>query len=134
MGSNSLGDTITIMPCLEYFISKTQDNVVLKVNPRFHFLFINSYPTIKFYQENEHFDKKIELHFKFNLPLQTGFAQQLGFMDWTYIRPKVDITVKERPIKSKYVSMSIHSTSQLKLIGTTHQEKNLNRFHLIGPS
>jgi autotransporter strand-loop-strand O-heptosyltransferase len=112
--SNSLGDTISIMPCVEYFISKTQDNVVLKVNPRFHFLFINSYPTIKFYQENEHFDKKIELHYNFNLPLQTGFAQQLGFIDWTYVRPKVDITIKERPIKSKYVSISIHSTSQLK--------------------
>jgi len=112
--SNSLGDTIAIMPCVEYFMFKTEDTVLLKINPRYHFLFVNSYPTIRFYQNNEPFDKKIQLHYNFNLSLQTGFAQQLGYMDWTYIRPKVDVMVKERPVKSKYVSISIHSTSQLK--------------------
>ena len=112
--SNSLGDTISIMPCVEYFMSKTEDTVLLKINPRYHFLFVNSYPTIRFYQDNESFDKKIKLHYNFNLPLQTGFAQQLGYMNWTYIRPKVDVIIKEKPVKSKYVSISIHSTSQLK--------------------
>jgi len=112
--SRALGDSIAIMPCVERFISNSKDNVLLKINPRYHFLFANSYPTIKFYQENDSFDKKIELRYNFNLPLQTGFAQQLGYIDWTYIRPKVDITIKERPVKSKYVSISIHSTSQLK--------------------
>lgn len=112
--SNSLGDTIAIMPCVEYFVSKTEDTVLLKINPRYHFLFVNSYPTIRFYQNDESFDKKIELHYNFNLPLQTGFAQQLGYIDWTYIRPKVDVIIKERPVKSKYISISIHSTSQLK--------------------
>jgi autotransporter strand-loop-strand O-heptosyltransferase len=112
--SYSLGDTIAIMPCVEDFVSKTEDNVLLKVNPRFHSLFTNSYPTVKFYQTDDTFDKKINLHFNFNLPLQTGFAHQLGFMDWKYVRPKVDIVVNERPIKSKYITISIHSTSQLK--------------------
>ena len=114
LNSNSLGDTIAIMPCVEYFMSKNTDNVLVKSNPRYNLLFKESYPNIKFYEEGMSYDKKIELNYNFNLPLQTGFAQQLGYINWTYIRPKVDVTIKERPVKSKYVTMSIHSTSQLK--------------------
>ena len=69
---------------------------------------------VKFYEEGMEYDKKIDLKYNFNLPLQTGFANQLGFMDWEYVQPKVDFTTKERPIKGKYVTISIHSTSQLK--------------------
>jgi len=112
--SNSLGDTIGIMPCLEKFISNTEDSVLLKANQRFKTLFTNSYPMVKFYEEGMKYDKKIDLKYNFNLPLQTGFANQLGFMDWEYVQPKVDFTPKERPIKGKYVTLSIHSTSQLK--------------------
>ena len=114
LNSNSLGDTIAIMPCVEYFMSKNIDNVLVKSNSRYNSLFKESYPNIKFYEDGMTYDKKIELNYNFNLPLQTGFAQQLGYINWTYIRPKVDVTIKERPIKSKYVTMSIHSTSQLK--------------------
>lgn len=112
--SNSMGDTIGIMPCLEKFISNTTDTVYLKSNPRFNFLFTKSYPMVKFFEEGILFDKEINIEYDFTLPLQTGFAKQLGFMDWKYVQPKVDITEKPRPIKGKYVAISIHSTSQLK--------------------
>jgi autotransporter strand-loop-strand O-heptosyltransferase len=112
--SNSLGDTIGVMPCIEKFITTTNDTVYFKSNPFFKSLFLNSYPMINFFEDEIEFNKKIDLEYNFNLPLQTGFAKQLGFMDWEYVRPKVDVTKKERPIKSKYVAISIHSTSQLK--------------------
>jgi autotransporter strand-loop-strand O-heptosyltransferase len=114
VNSNSLGDTIAIMPCVEYYMSKTNDNVLVKSNSRYNSLFKESYANIKFFEDGMSYDKKIELNYNFNLPLQTGFAQQLGFFNWEYIKPKVDIPNKERPIKGKYVTISIHSTSQLK--------------------
>jgi glycosyltransferase involved in cell wall biosynthesis len=49
LNSNSLGDTIAIMPCVEYFMSKNTDNVLVKSNPRYNSLFKESYPNIKFY-------------------------------------------------------------------------------------
>lgn len=114
LNSNSLGDTIGIMPCVEKFITTTSDNIILKSNPRFNSLFTDTYPNIKFYNDGMSFDKKIEVNYDFTKPLQTGFAEQLGFHNWEYVRPKVIFTPKERPIKSKYVTISIHSTSQLK--------------------
>lgn len=112
--SNSLGDTIGIMPCLEKFILNSSDDVYLKSNPKFNSLFTKSYPMVKFFEEGLNYDKTIDLVYNFNLPLQTGFAIQLGFMDWKYIQPKVDIIEQPRLIKNKYVTISIHSTSQLK--------------------
>jgi len=134
--SNSLGDTIGSIPCVETFISKTSDNVIFKTNSRFNSLFTKSYPTIKFFEEGMSYDKKIDLEYNFNLPLQTGFANQLGFMDWEYIQPKVDIIEKPRPIKNKYVTISIHSTSQLKYwnhpLGVKSQPKSLYWDELCG--
>ena len=114
LNSTSLGDTIGVMPCIEKFILNTTDNVLVKTNPRYNFLFSKSYPMVKFFEEGMKFDKQITLDYNFNLPLQTGFANQLGFMDWEYVQPKVDAPDSERPIKGKYVTISIHSTSQLK--------------------
>jgi len=112
--SNSLGDTIAIMPCFEHYMLKNNDSVFVKSNPRYNSLFKESYPNIKFFEDGMYYDKKIELNYNFNLPLQTGFANQLGFFDWDYIKPKIDSIKKERPIKGKYVTISLHSTSQLK--------------------
>lgn len=112
--SNSLGDTIGTIPCVNHFIEQTNDNVLLQINKNFEFLFRNSYPKIKYFVDGMEYDKKIDLIYDHVKPLQTGYANQLGFMNWSYLRPKVDSFVSERPIKNKYVSMSIHSTSQLK--------------------
>jgi hypothetical protein len=47
--SSSLGDTIGVMPCVEKFMSNTNDNVIFKSNPRYNSLFVKSYPFINFY-------------------------------------------------------------------------------------
>lgn len=112
--SNSLGDTIGLMPCVEHFINKTQDQILLKIPTNFHKLFTRSYPNIKFYQEGMSYDKSLKLIYDFNKPLQTGYANQLGFFDWNYVRPKIDSFKKDRPIKNKYITINLHSTSQLK--------------------
>jgi autotransporter strand-loop-strand O-heptosyltransferase len=52
------------------------------------------------------------IHYKFDKPLIQGYAEQLGVENWE--RPKIDCFVGERPIKSKYVCFSMHSTAQAK--------------------
>lgn len=114
MNSTSLGDTISIMPCVENYMSKTDDKVLLKINKSFEWMFEKSYPEINFFREGTPFDEKIELKYNFNVPLQDGYAEQLGLFNWKYIRPNLDLKYKERPIQGKYVVISIHSTCQLK--------------------
>ena len=111
--SKSLGDTIALMPVVEEF-QKNNNNVLVSVNPNFHKLFFESYPNIKFYNEGMSYGKKIDVGFNFSKPMQHGFAEQLGFMEWNYIRPKVDSFKKSRPIKNKFVCLGVHSTAQLK--------------------
>lgn len=111
--SNSLGDTIGAMPCIEDF-RKNNPDLVVRINPNFERFFINSFPDIKYLREGMTWDKELKIDYNFNKPLQTGFAEQLGFMDWKYKRPIIDSVKKERPIKNKYVVISIHSTAQLK--------------------
>ena len=60
------------------------------------------------------FDKIIDLTYDFNKPIQQGYAEQLGFINAPYIRPNILIPNMERPIKNKYITIGIHSTSQLK--------------------
>jgi autotransporter strand-loop-strand O-heptosyltransferase len=114
LNSNSLGDTIGSIPCVDKFMTTTTDKVIFKINPKFIELFTESYPNIQFYEDGLSYDKKIDLVYDFTKPLQTGFANQLGFFDWEYIRPRTSFKPKQRPIKSKYVTISVHSTSQLK--------------------
>lgn len=111
--SNSMGDTIGVMPCIDEF-RKINDKVIVRINPVFEKLFTLSYPDVIFFRENMTYDKSVKIHYDFTKPLQTGFAEQLGFFNWEYIKPKVDSFKKERPIKNKYVTISVHSTSQLK--------------------
>lgn len=113
MLSNSMGDTIGAMPCIDEF-RKKNDKILVRVNPFFERFLTKSYPEIIFFKEGMSYDKSIKIGYDFTRPLQSGFAKQLGFIDWKYIRPKVDSFKKERPIKNKYVTISIHSTAQLK--------------------
>lgn len=113
LNSKSLGDTIAIMPVIDEFI-KIHDDVLVEINPYFEKFFTNSYPKIRYYREHMSFSKMIHIVYDFTKPMQQGFAEQLGFMNWEYKRPKVDSFKKNRPIKNKYVTIGVHSTSQLK--------------------
>lgn len=111
--SNALGDNIGAMPCIEAYRKKTGNEVY--VISKWKRILDSSYPEVRFV-ENENGDWKEvkEIFYKFELPLQEGYAMQLGFEDWKYIRPKVNSFKRERPIKAKYVSLGIHSTAQCK--------------------
>ena len=49
-------------------------------------------------------DKEIILKPEWDKPLQQGFAENLGFINPKYIRPKVDDVLTDRTIKNKYNS------------------------------
>lgn len=116
--SSSIGDTISALPYIERFKSiHNNDDIYASVSDWLIPYFESSYPTIKFVGKNSDtpFDKIISLKYEhYNKPLQQGYAEQLGFFDGEYIRPKILKPEFERPIKSKYVAIGIHSTSQLK--------------------
>jgi len=113
--SQSMGDTIAAMPYIDKFREVYDYEVFVKVNEMYNKLFLNSYPNLNFTNlDNNEYDKKLNLEYKFDKNIQEGFAIQLGFKKWEYIRPRIDFTPKENFFNKKYVSVGIHSTSQLK--------------------
>ena len=126
--SKALGDTIGAMAVIDSFREKTGNDVYVIANLDSHF-FSNSYPYLKvlsydlpapkkddsnnkWHLDNESYDEYIEIFYIFEKPLIAGYAEQLGVESWK--RPKVDVTTSDRPIKSKYVCFSMHSTAQCK--------------------
>lgn len=114
--SRSLGDTVASIPYVERYREFSGDQIFLKINDSFSFLFRDSYPNINLISEGEEvaFDKRINLEYVHKYAVQEGYARQLGFIDYKYIRPVINFLPGERPIKNKYVAIGIHSTSQLK--------------------
>ena len=113
--SNSLGDTIAAMPYIDKFRVDFSYDVYVKINNTFTFLFLKSYPNLKFVNEdNGSYDKTIDIQYQFHKNVQEGYAHQLGYKDWSYIRPKIDFEPTENSFNKKYISVGIHSTSQLK--------------------
>jgi len=112
--SNALGDTIISMPYIEKYRHDNNLDVYVKLNPKFYFLFELNYPNLKFVDSEEGFEEIIPIHYNFLKNIQEGFAHDLGFKNWKYIKPNITLEPKQRPIKGKYVTISVHSTSQLK--------------------
>lgn len=126
--STGLGDLIALMPYVEKFSQNYEFEItVMLKNKELGNLFEKSYPKLKFIGKDEKriFDKEMSLvHEKFNLPLQQIFAEQLGFKNANYIRPKVDTPDCDRPLKKKYVTFSIQSTYQMKYWNCSGEIKN----------
>ena len=113
--SFSIGDTIAALPYVEKFQTVNPNyEVYIKINGWLITYFESVYTTIKFISENGNnsFDKTIELDYNFNKSIQQGYAEGLGFFNSEYIRPKIIIPESERPIKGKYITIGVHSTSQ----------------------
>lgn len=125
--SMSLGDTIGALAVIEKFRRQTNKQVSVICN---HLnIFKSSYPEIEILDKgskyeylpdknmwkigNTIFNEKILTTYKFNLPLLKGYAKDFGIDD-VGVNLKVDKVNKERPIKSKYVCIGVHSTSQCK--------------------
>ena len=111
MASNNLGDTLGASPYFEQY--RVANNCELFVTCRFADLFASLYPEIVFNPKDQNFDKKLELRYFFDKPLQKVYTDQLG-LPFKEAAPKVIKTNLPRPIAQKYVCFSAHSTAQAK--------------------
>ena len=135
--SFSIGDTVAAIPYVDRFREvNSDDEIYLGMSDWLIPYFESVYPKLKFvgrkkienytYTEDVSimeqklfggdgkFDNVLTLFYKFNKPIQQGYAEQLGFINSEYIRPKILIPELKRPIKNKYITIGVHSTSQLK--------------------
>jgi autotransporter strand-loop-strand O-heptosyltransferase len=119
VGSRALGDTIGAVAVIEKYRKISGKDITVFCN--FTNLFIKSYPDLKFIDfSNKSYDissdkykERITTKYKFDVPLLEGFAKDFN-IDSVGVEPKIDLFIKERPIKSKYVCIAIQSTSQCK--------------------
>jgi autotransporter strand-loop-strand O-heptosyltransferase len=113
----SIGDTIAAVPYVGKFsIDHSEEKILFEINDNLIPLLSPVYPTINFVgrNHNENYDEKIEFKYDYGVSVQSGFAKQLGYDNPEYIRPKIINLEFQRPIKNKYITIGIHSTSQLK--------------------
>ena len=129
--SSSLGDTIAWIPYVEEFRLKHDCEVICSTF--WNNLYQNSYPKIKFIKpgkivENMYASYKLGC---FNPPddqkwhpsdwrkgsLQKAASDILG-LEYKEIRTKIDVSNSKRPLKEKYVCISIHSSAQCKYWNT----------------
>tara|TARA_R110000796_G_scaffold196797_1_gene313200 strand:- start:3612 stop:5570 length:1959 start_codon:yes stop_codon:yes gene_type:complete len=114
--SNSLGDTIAAMPYINKYKNDNRlDRLTVKMNKKYQFLFLSSYPNIDFIDivDTKNYNV-INIKYDFTTNVQEGFSNDLGYKEFKYIRPEVKVNIGKRPIKNKYVIINVHSTSQLK--------------------
>lgn len=128
IGSKALGDTIGALAVIEKYRKSSDRNITVLC--KFSNLFKKTYPELNFedctndsykYLPNQNswllngkiYKDRIITNYKFDIPLLEGFAKDFN-IDTIGVEPKVDVTIKERPIKSKYVCIAIQSTAQCK--------------------
>jgi autotransporter strand-loop-strand O-heptosyltransferase len=115
--SFSIGDTVAAIPYVDKFQEvNSEDEITISINDWLIPYFSTIYTNLKFIGKNTDyiFDKVIDLKYDYSKSIQQVYAEQLGFINAPYIRPKILIPGLQRPIKNKYVTIGIHSTSQLK--------------------
>lgn len=114
--SNSIGDIVAATPYVSEYQKKHKCNVFYKISPFLIPILKDEYKNLTFIDKNINVesDESIVLDYIFFKSVQGGYAEQLGFENPQYIRPKVSIPNLPRPIKNKYVSIGVHSTAQIK--------------------
>lgn len=114
MNTSSLGDTIAAIPYVDKYRIDNKILVSVKMNPKYVNIIKDSYPNLNYVDSETKFDTIVPINYHFYSKLQEGFALDLGYKDWEYIKPKLNIKPGKRLIKEKYAVISVHSTSQLK--------------------
>jgi autotransporter strand-loop-strand O-heptosyltransferase len=114
--STSIGDTIASTPYVSEYQKKNDCKIYYKINGRLIPFLENVYTNINFIDKKTivEFDEEIILKYIFSKNVQGGFAEQLGFENPTYIRPKITIPDSVRTIKNKYITFGVHSTGQIR--------------------
>ena len=92
--TEALGDSIGAMPAISEF--QRRENCNVYVSSKWKRILQNSYPNLIFEESVTAYDQVFSIDYHFDQPLQLGFARDLGFIDWDYIRPKVDFTPKPK--------------------------------------
>lgn len=124
--TETLGDTIGFMPYAQEYAKRK--GIRVSVSNSFDFLFDKIYDGIEQVSRNVDFSlysDVIFLDYIYDLPLQLGFANQLGMDDAGYLRPTIVKSGKTRPISKKYVCFSMHSTTQAKFWNNNNSWENL---------
>ena len=116
LNSHSLGDLVAALPYVQLWSEQHETPVTVKTNLIFQGLFKQSYPDIRFTDTLEGWQEAdiVRIWYKFDRAIQAGYAEQLGFENPPYIRPKIDRIIKDRPMQQPYVTFGVHSTAQLK--------------------
>lgn len=114
--TSALGDTIAFMPVVEKFAKTLIHPLYVGINKHFLDMFHGLYGNIILVDKDTMQDNSdtLYVHYKFDKPIQHGYAEQLGLENFEYIRPRINGSGKERPLKNKYVTFSVHSTAQCK--------------------
>lgn len=124
LDSKSLGDTIAWFPYIEEFRKQHKCEVICSTF-RNHF-FKSLYPEIEFvtpgtpaknlyaqYNIGWFFDSNKNPKNVITIPLQQAASDILG-LPFKEIKPKINVKTSPTPIKGKYVTLAIQSTSQAK--------------------
>jgi len=113
--TSALGDTISFMPYADEYARRL--GIKCDVVSNFGFLYEDLYQnvnTIQMPTDLSTYTDIICCDYIYDLPLQLGFAKQLGLADMGKIRPRLKKSGKSSPLNKKYVCFSSHSTAQAK--------------------
>ena len=113
--TSALGDTISSMPYVDEYARRL--GIKCDVVSNFGFLYEELYQnvnTIQMPTDLSTYTDIICCDYIYDLPLQLGFAKQLGLADMGKIRPRLKKSGKSSPLNKKYVCFSSHSTAQAK--------------------
>lgn len=114
--THALGDTIAFMPVIEKFANSFIYPLYVGIYKNLIELFDGLYCNILIQDKDsiQVDENTLFVDYKFDKPIQQGYAEQLGLQDFQYIRPRINSSGKNRPIKNKYITFSVHSTAQCK--------------------
>ena len=113
--TSALGDTISFMPYADEYARRR--GIKCDVVSNFGFLYEGLYQNVNIIQMPTDLSTYTDIiccDYIYDLPLQLGFAKQLGLADMGKIRPQLKKSGKSSPLNKKYVCFSSHSTAQAK--------------------
>lgn len=113
--TSALGDTISFMPYADEYARRL--GIKCDVVSNFGFLYEGLYQNVNIIQMPDDLSTYTDIiccDYIYDLPLQLGFAKQLGLADMGKIRPQLKKSGKSSPLNKKYVCFSSHSTAQAK--------------------
>jgi autotransporter strand-loop-strand O-heptosyltransferase len=113
--TSALGDTISFIPYADEYARRA--GIKCDVVSNFGFLYTGIYSNVNIIAmpgDLSSYTDIICCDYIYDLPLQLGFAKQLGLGDMGKIRPQLKKSDKPSPLNKKYVCFSSHSTAQAK--------------------